>query len=210
MKKIILLLISVFTLSSIYAQDIEFGICGGINSSTLDMEDFIIDNQGGTGSQYMVSALSSRTGFHFGAVAEISMLSFYAQPELLFTSLGGDVEITENGSTSIENITINRLDLPIMVGRKLGPLRLGVGPVASYILKAESVFEEVTNVTPETLKKASWGVQAGVGISLGRLAIDAKYEFGLSKLGDGVTVGGQAYNFDSRTKQWIFSLAFYF
>jgi hypothetical protein len=42
------------------------------------------------------------------------------------------------------------------------------------------------------------------------LAVDLRYEGSLSKLGDGMTIGGQKCNFDSRISQWVFGVGYWF
>ncbi|GAH15956.1 unnamed protein product, partial [marine sediment metagenome] len=51
----------------------------------------------------------------------------------------------------------------------------------------------------EKYKSATFGYQAGVGIDiLKKVTFDFRYEGNLNKLGDGMTIGGEDFNFDSR------------
>ena len=81
-------------------------------------------------------------GFHFGLFGRIKIANFFVQPELLFTSSGGQVkvqDITSNTET-IKNQTYNKIDIPVLAGLKFGPARIEVGPVASFMLITKIEF----------------------------------------------------------------------
>ncbi|WP_271730093.1 outer membrane beta-barrel protein [Aquimarina algiphila] len=77
MKKLFLLAIAVISFSvSSNAQDIKFGFKGGVNFATLNGDD-VNDN------------LDGRTGYHIGAVLQVSLAETIAlQPELLYSAQG--------------------------------------------------------------------------------------------------------------------------
>ena len=63
----------------------------------------------------------------------------------------------------------------------------------------------------EEFNGATWGYQIGVGLDiLKKVTIDLKYEGNLSKLADGVKIGDQTMNFDSRNSQFVATLGFFF
>ena len=77
MKKLFLFAIAIigFTISS-QAQNFRFGLKGGLNFTTLN---------GGNISD----TIDSKTGYHIGAVAQLSLLgSFAIQPELIYSTQG--------------------------------------------------------------------------------------------------------------------------
>jgi hypothetical protein len=102
-----------------------------------------------------------------------------------------------------------KLDLPVIVGVKVGPLKLQAGPVGTMVIKSKSDLLDKYNLQ-ETFRGATFGYQAGLGLELSSLLVDVKYEGNLSKLGDGVEIAGQNFNFDQRMHQWIFSVGFLF
>jgi hypothetical protein len=211
MKKIILCVcILGITLTSTQAQFIRFGIRGGVSSSSItfsDVKDVIIGGQ-----HYDIVASDAMVGFHFGLFSRIKLANFFVEPELLFTSNGGQVQVQNvtSGIVSMKEQKFNKIDIPVLAGIKLGPARLEVGPVASFVLSSKSnLFDE--NSYEQDFKKATIGYQAGVGIDiLKTLAVDLKYEGNLSKLGNGFTIGGQSYPFDSRNSQLILSFGLFF
>ena len=52
----------------------------------------------------------------------------------------------------------------------------------------------------------SWGFQAGIGLDISKLSLDARYEGSLSRLGESFSVGGADFPLDARPSQWIISL----
>lgn len=199
MKKttLILVLLALFAIQA--DGQFKFGISGGMNLSYVDPQTL-------TEGDYTISMLDERfTGFHIGAMAQISVLGLFIQPELLYTSIGNEMRVDEEGKATVfYDRKINRLDLPVMVGTSLGPLRIGAGPVGSIILSESSELdiagarEEINNMT--------FGLQFGLGFDISNLLIDVKYEYNLSRLGDNIEIGGQNMEFDSRPKQLIISL----
>ncbi|MBA7518175.1 hypothetical protein ES705_10242 [subsurface metagenome] len=183
---------------------IKFGIRGGINSSNVKLEGF--DNP-----DYRLDYKSSQVGFHFGVISQIKFAMVFVQPELLFTTARTDISLYDvaDDIKTIGKQSFNKLDLPIMAGVKLGPLKLQAGPVASVILNSKSDLLEENGIEL-AYKGLTIGYQAGIGLELGSLLLDVKYEGNLSKLGDGVTIGGEDFNFDQRLNQIIFSIGFLF
>ena len=96
-----------------------------------------------------------------------------------------------------------------MFGAKLGTLRLGVGPIGSFIVSNETNLSDLTGYET-TLKSATIGYQLAAGLDIWKVGLDIRYEGNLSQLGDYIEVGGQQVNFDSRAKQVIFSLSYIF
>ena len=148
-------------------------------------------------------------------MARSTILKLYVLPELLFTSTGGEVEVTEfftNGDDAITKIkeqSFNKIDIPIMVGYKVGPLRLQVGPIASIVVSNKSALKDYD--IEEEFNGATWGYQAGLGLDIGKkITIDVKYEGSLSKLANGINISGQSFDFDSRSSQIVASLGFFF
>ncbi|HUR31889.1 MAG TPA: hypothetical protein VMZ69_10690, partial [Saprospiraceae bacterium] len=101
------------------------------------------------------------------------------------------------------------IDVPVILGLKVGPVRVGGGPVGHIFLESqnglsnypgfEAIFDDLT-----------WGWQAGVGLDFWKLHIDARYEGNFSKLGDQITFFGKRFDFDTNNNRFIASLGFSF
>jgi hypothetical protein len=210
MKKATLIIAIVLMAGMALQAQIKFGIRGGVSSSTIKVDEIIKNDLGD--DLYEVIGSDAGVGFHAGVLLRVQVSSIYVQPELLFSSTGGEVQIEDlvNGGVSLKDQSFKKLDIPVTVGMKFGPARVGVGPVASYVIKSDSPIDELTGDVEQTFKSATFGYQAGVGLDIWKLALDLKYEGNLSKLGDGVNVAGYEATFDTRNPQWILSLGIFF
>lgn len=209
MKKTFLLLVGISLFLTANAQ-IDFGIKGGVSSSSIKMDDIITVKEGV--EEYSLEGVEGSVGFHAGLMSRITFFGAFIQPELYFSSTGGEVEVTNliDQDVNIKEMEFKKLDIPVLVGFKLGPARINAGPVGSIILDSKADLIE-TSGYEEKLNGASFGYQVGVGLDiLGTLTLDARYEGNLSKLGDGVNIDGNNFEFDSRNPQFIFSLGIFF
>jgi len=219
-----LLLLSFLAFAQIsQAQLLKFGLRAGVSSTDLNADDLFITNADAF-QDLKVKAGDARIGIHGGIFARINVpvLPIYIQPELLFSSVGGEYQVTSvvnnvETQTSVKDVNFSRLDIPVLLGTKFGPLRLNAGPIFTFILNEDNGFaaavreaSQITNAEQDN-NGATVGYQAGIGIDLfKKLALDIKYEDNLSTLGNGVTIGGNQYNFDTRNSQVVFSLGYFF
>jgi opacity protein-like surface antigen len=188
-------------------SQIKFGIRAGLTSSTVEADKIEFTNSNTT----IETANDAKVGIQFGLFSQITLGGLFIQPELLLATSGGVIKVHDitNNTTTLKDQRFTKVDLPVLVGAKMGPLRIGVGPVASMVLNSKSELTDLSGYD-DKFKKATFGYQAGIGLDIWKLAIDLKYEGNLSKLGDGVTVAGEKRSFDSRTRQWILGVAYKF
>ncbi len=214
MKKItVIFVMMVFSAGLVSAQVARFGIKGGINFSKLKFDD--IRNITSNGNEYNLLESNAYTGFHVGVMTRITLFNLFVQPELYFNTAGGKVVVQQAQNSTFTNFTrevkFNKIDLPIMTGLKVGPVRINAGPVASVILSTQSGLNEIIPELSTLSKTATLGYQIGFGLDLGKIiTLDYRYEGSLTKWGDKVRVGGQDYAFDSRGNMSLISLGFLF
>ena len=214
----LILLVMLFTLPAAFGQ-LQFGIKGGIVSASSNMDTKLTDlpSQEVNYDQLKVKAQDSKVGFQAGLFGRISLAALYVQPELMFTSTGSRVKVTEiyegdqqENVEIIKNQEFKKIDIPIMVGWKFGPARIQAGPVGSIMLEQQSAIEAAANAKEE-FNGATWGYQAGVGLDLfNTLTLDAKYEGSLSKLGESVKIGNKSYSIDNRPSQFVITVGLFF
>lgn len=145
---------------------------------------------------------TGRAGYHAGGFYRASTGLLYVQPQVWLTGLNQEF-IIQDGSFTPEVIdwSLIRLDVPVEVGVKLGPLFGFVAPVYSLAL-AETGGLNLTDPG-----SGSWGGQVGVGLKLGGLQVSARYEGSLSTFGQTLTVGGIDFETDNRINQFIAAAA---
>ena len=223
MKKTLIILAALMTLSvASNAQFIRFGVKGGVSSSNVKFDQTTLKNvttEDGP-KDFLVEQGDSKLGLHFGVFGRIQIMGLFIQPEVLFTQTKGEVVIndltTSNAVSSIAKQKFNKFDIPVMVGWKFGPARVGLGPVASFVVgESDGLRDKVEELTKQTVKNdfkgATFGYQIGVGLDILKFAtIDLKYEGNLSKLGNGLNIGGEDFKFDQRNPQFIASIGIFF
>lgn len=194
MKKLIFVLFFVFLAMEGFAQNSGFGIKAGLSSTVVDFKNEQVVPDG------------AQTGYHLGIYGRFGAGGFFVQPELLFTQTGGKFTINYPGDAPSKEFkaNFNRLDIPVMVGfRMLKIVRFMAGPIASINIDSE-LKDAVNTVNDVKFNNATFGYQAGVGLDIGNLSIDGKYEGGLSS----VTENIGSFSTDNRINQWILSIGF--
>ncbi len=204
--KRIFLITTVLTLIAFTSHaQFTFGPKVGISSSKMAVAD--AEN---------ISSGDASVGFHAGLFARISILGFYIQPEALFTSTNGQIILDESiadNAASVQELTYNKVDVPVMLGFKIGPIfRINAGPSFSFILNqdirndAGASFDNVK----QNYNDANIGYQVGVGLDISKIIIDLKYENNLNALGESVTVPGinEPFKTDMRNQLIQLSLGY--
>jgi hypothetical protein len=225
-KKLLVLSVAILTLVGVSnAQLLKFGVKGGVSSTKVKFDETTLSNVTTTSGakDFLVEQGKSKLGIHFGLFARVKVAALYVQPEVLFTQTKGEVLLTDvTGSTIVDlakEQKFNKIDVPVMIGWKLGPARIGLGPVASFVISEKdglkdelaTYLDNTTTKIENEFNKATFGYQVGVGLDILKIAtIDLKYEGNLSKLGSGVTIGGVERKFDQRNPQVILSVGIFF
>lgn len=202
MKKSILILLAVILSSGAFAQ-FSWGLKAGASSNNFKLEDPLNVPQG-----TIDAAKEASWGFHGGAFIRLSMMGIMIQPELLFSMAENNMLVTDAGIEQIRSQKFNKLDIPVLLGVKLGPVRLMAGPAASVMLSSTSdLWEDAENL----YKSATFGYQAGLGVDiLKKITLDVRYEGGLNNFGDEITIGGQTFTLDGRTNAILISAGIMF
>lgn len=217
MKQFILISLFLIPFSLVSNAQLKFGIKAGITSTSIKVDDFYEIDDASDIQELTIKGKDAKIGFQGGVMARLTIFKLYVQPELLFTSSSGEVEVSallDNGDTytQIRDQKFRQIDFPIMVGYKFGPARFQLGPVGTIVLSTDPSLDGFRDMDyKEEFNGATWGYQVGVGLDLGKkITIDIKYEGNLSKLADGIKIGGETRNFDSRNSQFVASLGFFF
>jgi len=209
MKKLIALLTVLMIITGVQAQFFSVGLKGGIQSTTIKMDKLML--QEGGADQFLIEAGDAKVGFHFGAQARIKVAGVFIQPELLFAAVNTEMRVRDISTNlaEIKNQEFKNLSIPILVGYKIGPARIQLGPAANIVLSSESEITGFEDMK-ETFKGATWGYQIGTGLDIWKLTFDLRYEGNLSKLGESINFGNTSFATDSRSRQLIFSVGLMF
>ncbi len=150
-------------------------------------------------------------GYHFGIWGRLKIGGFYIQPEVVFNSSTVEYKVGRLFSAidSVRSETFRKLDVPIMLGTRLGSFRLNAGPVAHIQLNSSSDLTTSLGIT-ESFKSSTWGWQAGIGFDAARVGIDLRYEGNFSNFGNHIVIGGKPYEFSKAPSRFIASVAIAF
>jgi hypothetical protein len=206
MKKLLFFL---FLLSSfhLFSQDrIRFGLRAGL--STYNLESAHADQ-----NDFSISVKDAKYGYHLGIFARGHIGErFYFQPELLFNSNTVDFTVNDLSDNLVDKVLDEKyqnLDIPVMLGWKLGPLRLQGGPVGHLHIASSSELDAVDGYK-QKFSNFNLGYQAGVGLDIWRFLFDLRYEGNFTKFGDHMTVGGEEIKFSKSPARWVLSAGFSF
>jgi hypothetical protein len=168
-----------------------FGIKGGLNyGSTGDFENEIENN---------VENPDSKIGYHLGVFAKADLGPIYIRPELIYTTLTSEY--------SIGDFEVKKLDAPILIGvNVIGPLHVFAGPSLQYILDTDFQTDNVNFDLGDAEEDFTVGLQFGVGLNLGKLGLDLRYERGL-KENEARNTGIDNSRIDTRPEQLILALS---
>lgn len=182
MRKIILILLFAFSISSLYAQQkpYKFGIKGGINY--IHLENY--------GKGYY-SDFEAKPGWSIGALFQYrkgNFVNYSIVPEILFTSSQTDVDLIYITDCLT---TIQTIDIPInfKVGLQLSkifrPYVLG-NIYGSYIVTYEGdlfyMLDIEESIVKSNINKIYFGVSAGLGFDLWKFQFEGRYRWNLNSI----------------------------
>jgi len=156
MKKTLLVLsLIILAVFGAEAQKARVGLKAGANFANFDTDD----------------AADGKTGFHFGAYAELGAGGFSIMPELLFSTKGD------------EFVDLSYIEVPVLLKKSFAKvLNLHVGPQFGFLTKAE---DEDGDDLKEFLKGTDVSAVFGAGLDLpGGLTAGARYVLGLTAIED--------------------------
>ncbi|UZO79676.1 PorT family protein [Aquimarina sp. ERC-38] len=162
MKKIILVTLVFISCTHLaQAQDLKFGVKGGLNFAQINVDD----GEFGPDTE-------SKTGYHIGLVSQFSLLGMFAvQPELLYSAQGA------------KDFDLDYLNIPILFKYKVaGIVSIEAGPQFGFLVN-DNIADDFTN--PE-LENFDLSGAIGAGVEFSDFFAQIRYNFGLSDSVEGV------------------------
>lgn len=168
MKKVMIVPALLLVVGFASAQTFSFGPKAGVNISNFQNSNYETD---------------TKVGFHLGGFLNFGVGKILAiQPEVLFSTQG--VKYTDVNQAK-KDFKANYLNIPVLVQLNTnGGLYLETGPQAGLLLTAETDDKTVKDI----YKSLDWSWVFGLGFkSKIGLGLDARYNLGLTKVGDKLT-----------------------
>jgi hypothetical protein len=212
-KHCVFLLFFALTAITAQAQKISYGLRAGIASTQIKGEALVIKNKQDI-QQFQLSVSEAQYGYHGGAFLRVGVGRFFVQPEVLFNSNSVDYNLKDLTKLSmlqtVGKESYQNVDIPILLGVKIGGVRLQAGPVGHVFISSKSDIPTTANQYEQKFKQMTYGYQAGVGLDVGKLLFDVKYEGGLQKFGDHFNFYGRDFAFSTNASRVVFSLGYAF
>lgn len=212
-NRLIFLLLSVLSFSSVYSQsklDYRFGLTGGLSAAQINTPD--IKTTTGPLWHYTVGiALQQRLSQKFALIYELKYARQGGRAETTGL-LGNDVNITE----------FNYVSLPLIIQfqPKGEPLFIELGGQIGYFLSGRNYFASHKDQALQTqnMAKLDAGLLAGLGYRLGQhIVIDARYYYGMKTLHRDFEIADPVTGVPSMIKLipqynrvWSLNLSYYF
>ncbi len=187
----------IFFAANVQAQSLEAGVKAGINVSTLSKAPNLGD-------------ANSTTGFVFGGFVRTSAAGFFIQPEVLFTQRRG--VFTDDSTKLTVTNTLTYLDVPVLFGYKLAVFRFSAGPNFQFLMSANQDAPDILkdpNFSKDNFNAASVGFQVGVGVNLGKINLDARYDGSIGDLGKTIiTASGKQVSYSTRANMFQLTIGY--
>jgi opacity protein-like surface antigen len=129
------------------------------------------------------------TGFAGGLFARVNIRRLYIQPEVYFSQKGSNFTFQQQSTTASHEgkVRLTSIDVPLLVGIRLIDLevfnlRAMAGPVFTNIMDESKNDLEELDPNNYKFNKSNAGYQAGLGLDVGNVTVDLRYEGGLNKI----------------------------
>jgi len=196
MKKVIFVFALAATFATVAQAQFKAGIKGGVTTYNMELGDFLVTN-GDAAEDFGLAVKDAKFGYQFGLWARLGK-GLHLQPEILFSTNKVEYAVTDGSDTFIEEETYANIDVPIMAGIKLGPLRAQAGPVARFFIGSDDKLANIIDNYESDHDRLKIGYQAGIGLDLWRVQLDLRYEGSLRHFGDAISVAGQNFGLDGK------------
>jgi len=140
-----------------------------------------------------VTAKSGRSGYQIGVFARIGGKT-YLQPEFNYEGQRGTITFVNNSNgtstTTTSTLKFNRVDIPILIGHKFIALPLlnfrgYIGPDFGFKTNASNSAPNNFNTNDYNFKTTTVGGILGVGVDVGPVTFDARYNLGFTQVNKG-------------------------
>jgi len=183
MSRRFLFICALFAVVNMSAQNIKFGVKGGLNISNESGNESI-------GNYISEDSHKTKTGFHVGAVANYRITSkFGVEVDLMYSMQGYKDKLTVEAEQMLsgENFTVTSHYINIPIAAKFYPVGnfyVECGPQMGFLLSKKGKLENWENDNPFTSdanKKFDFGLFGGLGYEFDNgLLVEARYVHGLT------------------------------
>lgn len=206
MKKALIFVSLFFFIGLQFATaQIKFGLRGGISTMDIEAGQLLISDRDGL-DELTLAVQDAKFGVHAGIFAKVPLGPIFLQPEILFNS--NKVTFTQDNVDGILTEKYQYLDIPVMAGIQLGPIKPQFGLVGHVFLDSASDLQ--IEDYQEDFNSLTLGWQGGLGLEFKKILVDVKYEGNFSRFGNHINVGDNEYAFSDRPSRVVVTLGYAF
>lgn len=192
---------------------IQFGIKGGLSTTDINVNEIEILRPGGS-DRLQLALEDAQYGVHAGVMLRLPLgETFLLQPEVVFNSNTVEYEVDDLSPGGVGAVILEEkfqyVDIPLLLGAKLGPLRLMAGPEGRVFVNSASDLFQFDDYE-QTFDDLEISFLGGIGLDLWSITLDVRYEGNFNNFGNHLTFGGQQFAFSNAESRWIFSLGVFF
>lgn len=199
-KTIVTIGLLFFIINTSFAQ---LGLKFGVHSFDIpSAKEIIFSNSN------RIAFRDANIGFQAGIYAKFDISSIFIEPRIMFHST--KIQYSLNGdNTGILNQaateTLNRIDIPVLLGLNVLIFDVYLGPVAHLHLNSNSDLWD-TKGYKSSFSEAEYGWRGGIGFGVGKINIGIEYEGNLLYFGEHITLGNQTFNFGSKPNRLLINI----
>ncbi len=163
-------ILAVSSIMAVKAQDVKFGIKGGLNISKLTNSDS-----------------KTRASFNAGGLVNIALTKEWAiQPELLYSAQGQKYNSALWGFVPSSTLALGYINIPVMVQYSIVPsFYVEAGPQLGFLAGAKLKANGNSTDVKDSFKTADFGLNIGLGYKFDMgIGISGRYNFGLTNVYD--------------------------
>lgn len=197
---------SLFSLQA-FSGDSKFGFILGMSTGSPSISTEV------KGNQYIITKNKINDfGFHMGVFGEVAFTTFFIQPEVLLSTLSNRYSIEKAGTTMVSTIkndqSINA-EIPVLMGIKVGPFKIQIGPQARFLLTNASQVFDYTGYESQ-FNEASFSLLQGLGLSFEKFQCNILYEWGISSITKNISFDNKISYIGLKANQAVFNVGFVF
>ncbi len=191
MKKVLLIVTTVFVFGFVNAQKMKFGVKAGLNIAS---QNITVPTYPG-----VTYSLENVIGVNLGVYGDFKISNkFSVQPELLFSMQGAKLTTAYGNQSADETHSLNYLNIPVMAKYfATEKLSIQVGPQIGFLVSAtDKINSNITGLaSSSTDSKADYNsVDFGLNFGLGydfteNISLTTRYNLGLSEVEKNVPSG---------------------
>ncbi|NJO86660.1 MAG: PorT family protein [Lewinella sp.] len=189
---------------------VEFGLKAGLSTQSLVGETYRFNRAGL--DNLTLSLTEAEYGIQAGVFFRIPLGDrLFLQPEITFNSNQANFRFNnpDQNESFVFSERYNYVDVPLLLGYRLGFLRVQAGPVGHiYFAQMSDVLSR--EGWDAALESFNLGYALGAAIDIAKFTLDLRFDGNFGELGQTFSFGSNEVAIDQAPKRWIATLGYRF